>query len=292
MAPAHRASAIAVDRLGPQDLIETFAFLDQDPILNVYLVALTMRDALGRPRDETWGARRDGRMVGLLHLGGRSGAMLPVGEDAEAMRLLGDQARLRLPMLPRRFQLVGSRAAVDPFLSVFARTGLRPRLARAQVYMDLIRAALPAFERLPELTPAGAADLPVVYESGALLRAEELDEDPRTADPEGYRQRVAEECRDGHTFLWRGPKGLLFRASVSAITADAAQVSGVYTPREHRNQGVARRGLAELCTRLFERTRSVCLFVNDRNVHALALYRRLGFRPRAAWRSLFYDLGA
>src|SRR5881628_1772129 len=106
MAPEHRASSATLERLGPADLVETFAFLDRDPVLNVYLLALTLRDALSQPRDQYWAARRDGEMVGLLHLGGQSGAVLPLGEDDESLRLLGEQARQQLAFLPRRFQLI------------------------------------------------------------------------------------------------------------------------------------------------------------------------------------------
>lgn len=289
MAIQPRAAAVTIERLGPADLVETFGFLDAEPVLNVYLAALVLRDALGQPRDEYWGARRDGRMVAVLHLGGQSGAVLPLGDDAEALRLLGDQARLRLQFLPRRFQVIGPRSALQPFLERFARGGHTPRIQRAQVYMALLPGDLPAFERLPGLAAARREDFDLVFETGARLRAEELGEDPRVVDPAGYRRRVEEECRDGHTYLWRERGELRFRASVSAVTADAAQVSGVYTPPEHRNQGVARRGLSELCARLLERSREICLFVNDFNGSALSLYRRLGFRPRAPWTSLFYD---
>lgn len=291
MVSSFRAGAITVDRLGPVDLVETFGFLDRDPVANVYLVALLLRDALGRPRDEYWAARRHGEMIGLLHLGGQSGAVLPVGDEEEAMRLLGEQARLRLLQLPRRFQVIGAQAAVTPFLQRFGRLGVLPRLDRAQEYLVLENGALAPFEPLPELMPAAPPDEALVAESGARLRVEELDEDPRTADPAGYRRRVTEECRDGHTYLWKDGSGLRFRASVSAITADSAQVSGVYTPPERRRRGFARRGLSELCRRLLERTRTVCLFVNDVNAPALALYDRLGFRRHLAWRSLFYDAG-
>jgi predicted GNAT family acetyltransferase len=155
--------------------------------------------------------------------------------------------------------------------------------------MAVERGQLPSFTPVPALAPAVPEDVSMLYETGAELRAEELEEDPRRVDAAGYRRRVEEEARDGHTFLWKDAEGLRFRASVSAITADAAQVSGVFTPRERRRQGFATLGLAELCGQLLERSRAVCLFVNLNNAPALALYRRLGFSDRSAWRSLFYD---
>jgi len=278
MVSSFRAGALSVERLQASHLVETFAFLDRDPVLNVYLLALVLRDALGQPRDEYWAVRRDGEMVGLLHLGGNSGAVLPIGDDDEAMRLLGDQARTRLSALPRRFQVIGPSHSVAAFLQRFEPSGLSPRLDRAQVYMALERSELPSFSPLPDLVAAQPDDVLLLYETGADLRAEELEEDPREVDPAGYRRRVEEEARDGHTFLWKDAEGLRFRASVSAITADAAQVSGVFTPRERRRKAFATLGLAELCGRLLQRSRAVCLFVNLNNAPALALYRRLGLR--------------
>jgi predicted GNAT family acetyltransferase len=74
------------------------------------------------------------------------------------------------------------------------------------------------------------------------------------------------------------------------MTPDAAQVSGVYTPPERRNNQARAPRLSELCMRLFDRSRTVCLFVNDFNAPALALYRRLGFKTLADWASAFYDV--
>jgi ribosomal protein S18 acetylase RimI-like enzyme len=289
MVPHPRIGPLSVDRLGPTDLPELFGWLDRDPVLNVYLMALVLRDTLAAPRDEYWVVRRDGEIAALLHIGCQSGAVLPLGDDPVALRLLAEQARQRLSFLPPRFQIVGPQGPVLTMLQHIARSGLRPRLERSQVYLVLEPGALPPVERLPELVTARPEDFDLVYESGARLRTEELDEDPREADPVGYRRRVEEECRDGHAWLWRDAAGLCFRASVSAVTGDAAQVSGVYTPPERRQRGLATRGLSELCARLLERSGAVCLFVNDFNVAALALYRRLGFVARAAWYSAFFD---
>ena len=283
--------ALAIERLSPTDLIETFAFLDREPVLNVYLLAVLLRDALAPTRDEFWGARRGGQLVALLMLGTGSGSVLPVGTDRAALERLSLHVQQRAAVLPRRFQVIGARAALAPFLERFARDGLSPRLQRNQIYMAVERGRLGRAEALPALRPARPDDYDLMFESGAQLRSEELAEDPRVTDPAAYARRVEEECRDGFTFLWRESDGLRFRASLSARTADAAQISGVYTPPERRGRGFATRGVAELCRRVFEHCRSACLFVNDFNQPALALYRRLGFVPRAEWGSAFYDRG-
>jgi ribosomal protein S18 acetylase RimI-like enzyme len=289
MTLSHHADAVTIDRLSAGDLVEVFGFLDRDPVVNVYLLALTLRDALAKPHDEYWAARRDGEIVGLLHLGGQSGAVLPLGDDDAVLSSLAEQAWLRLSFLPRRFQVIGPRGAVNVLVQRLAAENLTPRVHRRQLYLALEPARLAPFERLPELAPAGREDYELVHRTGAMLRLEELGEDPRRVDPLAYSKRVEEECRDRYTHVWKDRKGLCFRASVSALTPDAAQVSGVYTPPPRRHRGLARRGLSELCARLLERSRAVCLFVNDFNAPALALYHRIGFVHRADWASAFYE---
>jgi GNAT superfamily N-acetyltransferase len=278
-----------VERLRPANLAELLAWLGEEPVLHVYLSALALRDALGAPQDETWAARRGGEIVALLHLGGRSGAVLPHGRDPEGLRRLAEVARARRIALPARIQVIGPSAGVGMFVEAFEQDGLRARLHRQQVYMQLDPGDLSPIERLPELRPARPEDYPMVYDSGAELRAEELEEDPRVVDPRGYPKRVEEECRDGYTWLWVDGQGLRFRASISAATADAAQISGVYTPPGRRGQGFATRGLAEMCRRLLMRSHHACLFVNDFNEPAIAVYKRLGFRPISDWASAFFD---
>jgi ribosomal protein S18 acetylase RimI-like enzyme len=281
-----------LDRLGPRDVPEVLSFLEDDPVLNVYLIALVLRDALARPHDTWWGARRDGRLTALLYVGAHSGAVLPAGDDLEAHRALGRAARDERPPVPSRLQVIGPRAAVAALREHFPGPGTTARLERSQVYLVLERApGGPGGDpdwAAPELRSARREDYALLYHAGADLRTEELLEDPRAIDPVAFARRVEEECRDGWTWILRDARGLCFRAGVSALTSEAAQISGVYVPPGLRGQGIATRALGELCTRLLQRSRVVCLFVNDFNAPALALYRRLGFRELAQWTSVFY----
>jgi len=279
---------VVLDRLGPRDVPEVLAFLEDDPVLHVYLIALVLRDALARPQDLWWGVRRNGRLTALLYAGAQSGAVLPAGTDHEGLLELGGAAARTLAERPARLQVIGPRAAVAAMRERFPPAGADLRLDRAQVYMALDRPPAGDDARLPELRAARREDYAFLYQTGADLRAEELLEDPRQVDPMAYARRVEEECRDGWTWVVRDARGLCFRAGISALTRDAAQVSGVYVPPALRGQGIARRALGELCTRLLQRSRHVCLFVNDFNAPALALYRRLGFDERADWASAFY----
>jgi ribosomal protein S18 acetylase RimI-like enzyme len=288
--PHHTDStAVTVERAGYPEMLEVFGWLDRDPVVNAYLVALVLRDGLGALRDEYWVARRRGTLAGLVCLGGSSGAVLPVGDDPAALAALAECVAERIVVVPRRFQVVGPRAAVATVVARLREAGLAPRIELSQTYMAVERSGLPPFERLAQLRPARPEDYDLVHRTGAELRAEELEEDPRRADPEDYARRVEEECRQGYTYLWLADGALRFRASLSALTADAVQISGVFVPPEQRNRGLARRGLAELCARLFAQTRVACLFVSDSNAPAIAVYQRLGFRPCARWASTFFD---
>jgi len=279
--------APVVDRLGPHDVPEVLSFLEDEPVLNAYLVALVLRDAMARPQDAWWGARRHGRLTALVFAGPQSGAVLPAGTDDEAHRALGRAMREAPDPRPERLQIIGPRRAVAALGESFPGPGWTRRLERDQIYLALTADALTPGPTRADLREARSEDYAFLYQAGADLRLEELLEDPRELDPIAYARRVHEECHDGWTWLVRDARGLCFRAGLSALTIEAAQVSGVWVPPNLRGQGVATSALRELCGRLLQRARQVCLFANESNTPALALYRRLGFRPLADWASSF-----
>src|SRR5260221_549853 len=121
--------APVTDRLGPRDVPEVLSFLEDEPVLNVYLIALVLRDALARPNDAWWGARRDGRLSALLFVGAHSGAVLPAGDDPQAHRLLGQRASEAKLARPARLQIIGPRDAVAAVRQHFPAPGAAAPLA-------------------------------------------------------------------------------------------------------------------------------------------------------------------
>ena len=277
-----------LDRLVPRDVPEVLSFLEDDPVLNVYLIALVLRDALARPHDSWWGVRRDGRLSALWFVGGHSGAVLPAGDDDVAHRMIAKAVAASGEPRQERIQVIGPRDALAALREDFPGHRAVLRLEREQVYLQLDKSPGTAGTLAPELRTARREDYAFLYQAGADLRAEELLEDPREIDPVAYARRVEEECRDGWTWLWRDARGVCFRAGISALTPDAVQISGVYVPPALRGEGIATLGLGELCARLLQRSRRVCLFCNAINRPALALYERLGFHTIAPWASAFY----
>src|SRR5262245_61693009 len=126
--------APVLDRLGPRDVPEVLSFLEDDPVLHVYLIALVLRDALARPHDAWWGARRNGRLTAVLYIGAHSGAVLPAGDDLPAIVALGTRAA-REPGRPGRIQVIGPREAVAALREIYPGERALPRLERDQVYM-------------------------------------------------------------------------------------------------------------------------------------------------------------
>ena len=91
--------------------------------------------------------------------------------------------------------------------------------------------------------------------------------------------------------LWHGLK------EIPPYDSDDDLVPGPYAVEAFRSlvrevdagdRRIARLSVTPAGRRLLDRSRTVCLFVNDFNAPALSLYRHMGFRVVADWASAFY----
>jgi hypothetical protein len=239
-----------------------------------------------RARGAFYGFREGAALRGVLFFGAGRLLVLHAADAAVAESFAALAEGLQSPKL-----IVGDQTAVDPFWARFFASAPPTRWVRLnRVYeMGAADLRLPP-EGAPGLRAAATDDLDLEVAASIAMIREDMGEAP--GDLARYRASVLERIRRGRSFLWCDegpPRRLLFKANLSAVTPEAAQVEGVFTPPERRGEGYATRGLSELCQRALERSRTVCLYVNDANAPALRLYERVGFRHTRFFRSILLD---
>jgi predicted GNAT family acetyltransferase len=138
------------------------------------------------------------------------------------------------------------------------------------------------------LRPATLADLELLVPACATAFREEVGRDAYAGDPALFEWRTRTQIEEGRSWIWREDGRILFKAEASAWTDKAVQLQQVWVDPALRRRGYARRGLADLCRLLLERTPIVCLFVRPENAPAIALYDSIGMRRSGTYRSLIF----
>jgi ribosomal protein S18 acetylase RimI-like enzyme len=138
------------------------------------------------------------------------------------------------------------------------------------------------------LRDATLYDLELLLPACAATHHEELGIDPLERDADSFRRRTAGQIEERRSWIWTENGVILFKAEASAWTPSAVQLQQVWVDPEVRNRGYAQRGLRDLCRRLLERTRTVCLFVRPENTPAIRVYEAIGMRRRGSYRSVLF----
>jgi predicted GNAT family acetyltransferase len=102
--------------------------------------------------------------------------------------------------------------------------------------------------------------------------------DPLETDPEGFRARCARRIEMGKTWVWTENSKLIFKADVVSDTPDVIYLEGVWMNPDERGKGYGSSCIAQLCRTFLQRTKSVCILVNEKFKAAQAVYRKAGFR--------------
>jgi predicted GNAT family acetyltransferase len=103
-------------------------------------------------------------------------------------------------------------------------------------------------------------------------------------DPFGFRQRCQRRIELGRTWLIVGRDQLVFKADVVSETPEVTYLEGVYVHPDYRRRGNGSRLLAQLTRKLFARTKSISVLVNQDRPEAQEFFRKLGFMSRG-----YYD---
>lgn len=261
--------------------------LSRQPEHNAYLLAQVARGSLGASdvAGVMLGFRRDGRLEGICALGANLVVSVPSSDgaiEAFALSARREGANVRV--------VVGHDGCVDRLMQAYGRSTRPIRLERAnQVLYRVDRDTLVGEAGSTRLRQADVAETGALVDMDRAMVSEELGFDPFADHLDSYRYGWLRRIREGRAWVIGGPQrgGLVFKIDQSAVSDAIVQISGVYTRPDHRRQGLAREGTAELCRRLLVEAGAVTLYVHAENTSALALYESLGFqgvgRVRSVW---------
>jgi RimJ/RimL family protein N-acetyltransferase len=259
-----------LETLASAQVPEALAYLAQRPFDNVYVSWLIATRQAGRGDVALW--RDDaGAIGGLCYFGLQ---IVPCSGEPAALEAFGLRARRATATR----MIVGPRPAVEAVWER-ARPALRvpSGIRRSQPVYRLERADL-AFTRAGAGVGRATLDeLDEIALNSARMIAGELGGDPRRTSAD-FRGRTARIIAAGWWWRYRIERRLAFMCNVGSATAQTAQVQGVWTPPDMRGAGHATRALGAICDHLLDEYPTLCLYVNDFNTPAIALYERIGFR--------------
>ncbi|MDR1634233.1 MAG: GNAT family N-acetyltransferase [Bifidobacteriaceae bacterium] len=230
------------------------------------------------------GARPAGQRLRSEHLRAlmwAAGSLMPVGADSTT-------ATAFLPMVRDRgnryASMVGDAAAVAALWARLAPAWPPPRAYRqAQPLMAIGGPGEGAAD--PLVKPATPDMLDRIVPACRAMFTEELGFPP-PGPPEAYRAHVANQIGRGALLARLEPSTgeVVFKAELGADCGRWVQVQGVWTNPAYRGRGIAKAGMVAVIAhaRACGRDR-VCLYVNDFNAPALAVYRAVGFTQVGTW---------
>jgi len=148
----------------------------------------------------------------------------------------------------------------------------------------------PAVPAEARVRPVRASELETLLPAAIAMFTEEVGVSPLRVDGgAGYRARVTELVRAGHSLAWIDDGQVLFKAEIGAVSRAACQIQGVWVAPAYRGRGIGTAGTAAVVE--YARTSIapvVSLYVNDFNSSARAAYHRVGFREVGRYASVLF----
>ena len=277
---------LRVETLDDRHRRELIALVDDDPIVNC-VVSARLR-ALGTVEPRTFGGpmigARDatGRLTGAAFAGAN---LLPVGGGPAEWDALGTYlGGGRRPCS----SIVGRADAVAGMWDALAAGWDRPRAVRPHQPLLVLDRSAPLPVGDSRVDRARPDQLESYLPAAAAMFTEELGISPFEA-PGDYRRRVAGLIAEGRAFCSVDARGeVVFKADLGALSPHTCQVQGVWVRPDWRGRGIGTAGLATVLRHALTLAPSVSLYVNDFNVAARRMYRRLGLHEVAVLRTILF----
>lgn len=265
-------------RLLDADLSAVRRLADAEPVSNCVLIARLGAARGLAPRrlgGVAWGsspAERPAELGGCCVVGG---SIVPIG-NGEHLRSIAAALAAAVPGTQRSASsIVGESRAVEAFWTQLApawgpaRTvrGVQPLLATADV---------PDLPADPAVRVVRRGELASYLPAAEAMFVEELGVRPgRSQRP--YRDQLEQLIAGGGALARFAADGrVIFKAEIAAVTDRCTQIQGVWVDPAYRGRGLARTGMVSVLRHALRLAPVASLYVNDFNLAARALYRRMG----------------
>jgi len=231
---------------------------------------------------QVWGYTEGGQLASACYSGAN---LVPVEAVPAAISAFAARARMQGR---RCSSIVGPADAVSELWALLEPHWGPPREVRAAQPV-LAMAGPPLADPDPLVRQVRSEELDVMMPACIAMFTEEVGVSPIGTDGGvAYRSRVAELIRARRSFARIENGRVIFKAEIGAVTPSACQVQGVWVPPEARGRGHAVHGMAAVVQAALRLAPVVSLYVNDFNLPARAVYRRVGFTESGTFMSVLF----
>lgn len=276
------------------DLAEALALCAIDPVASTLATArleVAARANLAVAGGQAWGFPATGPLEAVCWAGANLVPVMGPGVGERDMPVvIGAFADLALRFGRRSSSIVGDQVAVLSLWEALSTKWPAPR--------D-IRSTQPslAIDRAPDVAPDPLVrhgepdDFDLLFPACVAMFTEEVGYSPVSGGGHLYEARVRSLIGAHRSFvrIEGAPPEVVFKADLGAVTAQVAQVQGVWVNPDRRGRGVAAPAMAavvEAARR--DAAPIVSLYVNDYNTRARAAYRRVGFERVGTYATVLF----
>jgi hypothetical protein len=261
---------------------EILAFLSTRPIHTVCMASYIRNNGVVSPlnRGVFYGCRdAEGVLQGVALIGHATLVETQNDNALKAFALLKHQC-------PGSHLVRGERQMIERFWTHLAALGHKIRLAYQELLFE-VHTPPQIDGPAPELRTATLDDLEQILEINAGMIFSECGIDPFKRDPIGFRERLARRIEQDQVWVWMKDGQLVFKADVFAETPEMVYLEGVNVNEHERGKHHGLRCMAELSRILLERSKSICLLVNERSEKLSAFYTKAGYQFRGVYETIY-----
>lgn len=276
------AASLTTGKLAAGHETEVLAFLAKRPLHTVFMAGLILENGLSNPLNRgDFYACRDaaGHLEGIALIGH---ATLIEAHSNAALEAFAHLAQNN----PRAHLIRGEQEMIERFFDYYTPDGYSSRLVCREQLLEQ-QQPVTAHEAIKDLRRATLGDIEQVMAVNAAMIYEECSVNPLQTDLAGFRQRTARRIEQGRIWVWIDDGRLIFKTDIMSDTPAVIYLEGVYVNPEERGKGYGLRCFSQLCRNLLQRTKAICLLVNEQNRAALNFYQQAGYTLRGYYDTVY-----